>query len=65
VKNFYLTECLRFDLRAEFYNAFNMTELGTPNTTVTSQSFGGIIGSSSWRQNPVNGKAQTLIRVDE
>ena len=50
VKNFSLTEGVRFDLRAEFYNAFNMTELGTPNTTVTSQSFGRITRSSSWRQ---------------
>ena len=37
-----IREGISFKLQGEFYNAFNRTHLGTPNTTVTSSSFGRI-----------------------
>jgi hypothetical protein len=39
-KKFSITERVKFGLRAEFYNAWNTTMFGTPNTTVTNSSFG-------------------------
>jgi hypothetical protein len=41
-KSVAIREGLSFKVQAEFYNAFNRTHLGTPNTTVTSTSFGRI-----------------------
>jgi len=41
-KSFAISERAQFRFAAEFYNAFNTTHLGTPNTTVTSASFGRI-----------------------
>ena len=41
-KSVVVREGMNFKLQAEFYNAFNRTHLGTPNTTVTSTSFGTI-----------------------
>ena len=35
-----ITERVKLNLRAEFYDAFNMPQFGNPNTTVTSASFG-------------------------
>ena len=44
-KSVRVREGMSFKLAAEFYNAFNHTNLGTPNTTVTSSSFGRITGT--------------------
>ena len=41
-KNFDVIERLRLQFRGEFFNLFNHTRLGAPNTTVTSPSFGRI-----------------------
>ncbi|MBA2527212.1 MAG: TonB-dependent receptor, partial [Pyrinomonadaceae bacterium] len=38
-KNFSIVEALRLQFRAEFFNVFNHTRLGAPNTTFTSPSF--------------------------
>ena len=35
-KQFQVTERVRTQFRAEFFNAFNTVRFGTPNTTVTS-----------------------------
>jgi hypothetical protein len=39
-KQFAITEQLRLQFRAEAFSAFNYVQFGTPNTTVTSGSFG-------------------------
>jgi len=41
-KNFPFTERVRIQFRAEFFNFFNHTRLGGPNTVVTSPNFGRI-----------------------
>jgi hypothetical protein len=41
-KEFQIVESLRLQFRGEFFNVFNHTRLGTPNTTFTSPSFGRI-----------------------
>jgi hypothetical protein len=41
-RGFNLTEKTRFEARAEFFNAFNHTNLGTPNRFVNTSSFGSI-----------------------
>lgn len=48
-KEFRPWEKLRFQLRGEFFNAFNRTELGIPNTAPMSPTFGLITGT---RQRP-------------
>jgi hypothetical protein len=40
-----IREGISFKIQAEFYNAFNKTHFGTPNTTVTSASFARITGT--------------------
>ena len=40
VKTVPITERIKLNLRAELYNAFNTTQFDSPNTTVTSTSFG-------------------------
>ncbi len=42
VREFGLTEKARFEARAEFFNALNHTNLGTPNRFVNTSSFGSI-----------------------
>jgi hypothetical protein len=42
VREFSVTEKTRFEARAEFFNAFNHTNLGTPNRFVNTASFGSI-----------------------
>ncbi len=42
VRAFSVTEKARFEARAEFFNAFNHTNLGTPNRFVNTASFGSI-----------------------
>jgi hypothetical protein len=44
-----ITERIRLNLRAEFYNAWNGTQFGSPNTTVTSGSFGHVTSASNSR----------------
>jgi hypothetical protein len=44
-KSVFVREKMNFKIQGEFYNAFNRTHLGTPNTTVTSTSFGRITGT--------------------
>lgn len=44
-KSVAVREGMNFKVQAELYNAFNRTHLGTPNTTVTSTSFGRITGT--------------------
>ena len=41
-RNFNLTEKTRFEARAEFFNALNHTNLGTPNRFVNTANFGSI-----------------------
>jgi hypothetical protein len=48
-KNFHLMERARLQFRGEFFNVFNHTRLGTPNTTFTSQTFGRITSANSPR----------------
>jgi hypothetical protein len=42
VREFSVTESARFEARAEFFNLFNHTNLGTPNRFVNTSSFGSI-----------------------
>ena len=42
VREFSVTENARFEARAEFFNLFNHTNLGTPNRFVNTSSFGSI-----------------------
>jgi hypothetical protein len=44
-KKFTLAERVKFGLRAELYNAWNTTMFGSPNTTITSASFGRVTGT--------------------
>ncbi|HWT66529.1 MAG TPA: carboxypeptidase regulatory-like domain-containing protein [Terracidiphilus sp.] len=47
VREFSLKEKARFEARAEFFNALNHTNLGTPNRFVNTSSFGSITEASS------------------
>ena len=47
LKNFRITEQLRFQFRAECFNALNHTNLNNPNMSPTSTAFGTITGTSS------------------
>lgn len=49
VKSVPITERIKLNLRGEFYNAFNTTQFGSPNTTVTSTSFGRVTSASNSR----------------
>jgi len=42
MKNFALTENARLQFRAEFFNAFNHTQLGTPGATLGVAGFGSV-----------------------
>ncbi len=44
-KSIVVREGISFKVQGEFYNAFNRTHFGTPNTTVTSTQFGSITGT--------------------
>jgi hypothetical protein len=46
-KKFFISERVRFGLRAELYNAWNTTMFGNPNTTITSASFGRVTSTLS------------------
>jgi len=47
VREFSMTEKTRFEARAEFFNALNHTNLGTPNRFVNTSNFGSITEVSS------------------
>lgn len=49
VRDFKLRESLRFQLRGELFNAFNQVNFSDPQTSVTSGSFGRILGAGSGR----------------
>jgi hypothetical protein len=46
MKKIRMTERVGMQLQGEFYNAWNTTHFGAPNTTVTSGNFGRITGTS-------------------
>jgi hypothetical protein len=46
-KEFYPREGMRIQFRAEWLNAFNTPRFGSPNTSVTSSSFGVITGQAN------------------
>src|SRR5207249_2120030 len=48
-RNFQVKERLRFQFRAEFFNALNHTVLGNPNTTFNSGNFGKILSTGASR----------------
>ncbi|MGH9668200.1 MAG: hypothetical protein ACRD9L_27585, partial [Bryobacteraceae bacterium] len=50
LRNFRVTERVRAELRGEFFNAFNHTNLGNPGQVLGSSSFGVISGSGPARQ---------------
>jgi hypothetical protein len=47
VREFPIAEKARFEARAEFFNALNHTNLGTPNRFVNTSSFGSITEAAS------------------
>lgn len=46
-KQFSIQERMRLQFRAEFFNALNQVQFGTPNTTVNSAAFGVITGQAN------------------
>lgn len=44
-RTFGIFESLRFQLRGEFTNVFNLTNLGTPTAAMNSSNFGKVTGS--------------------
>ncbi len=48
-KDFRLTERVRLEFRTEFFNIFNEVNLGNPNQTFTSPSFGRITSAGAPR----------------
>jgi hypothetical protein len=48
-KRFPVTEQFRVEFRAEFFNAFNHTQLNNPNSTVSAAGFGNITGAADPR----------------
>ena len=51
IKNFSITEKIRFQLRGEFLNAFNHPQFADPNTDPTSSNFGKITGQNNLPRN--------------
>jgi hypothetical protein len=49
-KNNRITEKLNLQFRAEFFNVFNHTNFGNPNTNLNSGNFGIITGASPARE---------------
>ncbi|HMH15604.1 MAG TPA: TonB-dependent receptor [Edaphobacter sp.] len=45
-RTFAIRESFRFELRSEFTNVFNLTNLGTPTATANSANFGKVTGNS-------------------
>jgi hypothetical protein len=44
-----IAERIKFNFRAEFYNAFNTVQFGSPTTSVTSATFGRVTSASNSR----------------
>ena len=51
IKNFSITESIKFQLRGEFLNAFNHPQFGDPNTDPTSSNFGKVTSQSNLPRN--------------
>ena len=51
IKNFSITERIKFQLRGEFLNAFNHPQFGDPNTDPTSSNFGKVTGQNNLPRN--------------
>jgi hypothetical protein len=51
IKNFSITETIKFQLRGEFLNAFNHPQFGDPNTDPTSSNFGKVTGQNNLPRN--------------
>lgn len=49
-RDFKLKETMKLQFRCEVSNVFNLVNLGTPNTTLTSNAFGTITGAGPMRQ---------------
>ncbi len=55
-KNFLITEKVRFQVRADMFNAFNHVNLGGPSTGMNSATFGQINGAGGMRVVQLNGR---------
>ncbi len=51
IKNFSITEGIKFQLRGEFLNAFNHPQFGDPNTDTTSSNFGKVTSQTNLPRN--------------
>jgi carboxypeptidase family protein len=51
IKNFSITEGIKFQLRGEFLNAFNHPQFGDPNTDPTNPAFGKVTSQSNLARN--------------
>jgi hypothetical protein len=51
IKNFSITERVKFQLRGEFLNAFNHPQFGDPNTDPTSSNFGKVTSQNNLPRN--------------
>jgi hypothetical protein len=51
IKNFSITEKVKFQLRGEFLNAFNHPQFGDPNTDPTNSNFGKVTGQNNLPRN--------------
>jgi hypothetical protein len=51
IKNFSITEKVKFQLRGEFLNAFNHPQFGDPNTDPTSSNFGKVTSQNNLPRN--------------
>jgi hypothetical protein len=56
VRHFPITERVKFNFRAMFFNAWNTPHFGNPNTTVTSTSFGRITSATLSREIQLAGR---------
>ncbi|HEY2933411.1 MAG TPA: TonB-dependent receptor [Acidobacteriota bacterium] len=55
-KNFSITEQLKFQLRADMFNALNHTNLGNPTTDIDNSNFGKIFGTGGARSIQLNAR---------
>jgi hypothetical protein len=51
-KNFRVTERVNVQLRSEYFNIFNQTNFGNPNTNASSGGFGTITGTHGFLGDP-------------
>ena len=50
MKNFRITEKLKLQFRSEFFNLFNHTNFGNPDSSLASATFGQILGANASRE---------------